>query len=71
MSEDNECGFYCEHPDGHYYTIGITNRNVVKTIAVLTFFFYHVPFFNILKSIDSGKRLCKYSLFCVCKTQKS
>ena len=30
MSEDNECGFYCEHPDGHYYTIGITNRNVVS-----------------------------------------
>ena len=26
MSPDNECGFYCEHPDGHYYTIGITNR---------------------------------------------
>ena len=39
MSEDNECGFYCEHPDGHYYTIGITNRNVVSflKIAVLTF----------------------------------
>ena len=28
MSTDNQCGFYCEHPDGHYYTIGITNRNV-------------------------------------------
>ena len=28
MSSDNQCGFYCEHPDGHYYTIGITNRNV-------------------------------------------
>ena len=26
MSPDNECGFYCEHPDGHYYTIGITNK---------------------------------------------
>ena len=28
MSSDNQCGFYCEHPDGQYYTIGITNRNV-------------------------------------------
>ncbi len=22
MSSDNFCGFYCEHPDAHYYTIG-------------------------------------------------
>lgn len=29
MSADNQCGFYCQQPDGHYYTIGITNRNVV------------------------------------------
>ena len=28
MSSDNQCGFYCQHPDGQYYTIGITNRNV-------------------------------------------
>ena len=28
MSSDNQCGFYCEHADGHYYTIGITNRCV-------------------------------------------
>ena len=26
FSEDNDCGFYCQHADAHYYTIGITNR---------------------------------------------
>lgn len=28
MSEDNACGFYCQQPDGFYYTIGLTNRFV-------------------------------------------
>jgi hypothetical protein len=26
MSSDNECGHYCRQPDGHYYTIAVTNR---------------------------------------------
>ena len=28
MSPDNECGHYCNVEDGHYYTIGITNRQM-------------------------------------------
>ena len=28
MSADNECGHYCNVEDGHYYTIGITNRQM-------------------------------------------
>ncbi len=27
MSPDNECGHYCREPDGHYYTIAVTNRS--------------------------------------------
>ena len=27
MSSDNECGHYCRQPDGHYYTIAVTNRS--------------------------------------------
>ena len=26
FSDDNRCGWYCDHPDANYYTIGITNR---------------------------------------------
>jgi len=32
MSPDNECGHYCREPDGHYYTIGVTNRFQSKTL---------------------------------------
>ena len=74
MSEDNECGFYCEHPDGHYYTIGITNRNVVKIIAVLTFsffFFYDVPFLIFSKALIAVRGFANILFLSVCKTQKS
>lgn len=34
MSADNACGFYCEHPDAHYYTIGITNKLLNPTTVM-------------------------------------
>lgn len=40
MSPDNECGHYCREPDGHYYTIAITNRSsfpAFKLVMALSF----------------------------------
>ena len=35
MSSDNECGHYCRQPDGHYYTIAVTNRSGIDATNIL------------------------------------
>ena len=81
FSEDNDCGFYCQHADAHYYTIGITNRLLNPTTIMayvvqlhngiyrfaLNFLFicFVHPIFRFWFLVTFGNEVTKIQKYCV------
>ena len=64
FSEDNDCGFYCQHADAHYYTIGITNRLLNPTTIMAYVVQLHNGIYRfVLNYLFRVEKILKGSLF--------